>query len=79
MHKEVAYGHETAMIIRSIVNDFNLIVVGRDKLESQQTSGLIEWSEFPELGVLGDLFASVDYSGRCSVLVVQQQETVVGM
>ncbi|KAK1577700.1 hypothetical protein Q3G72_024055 [Acer saccharum] len=80
MHKEVADGHETAMIIRSLVNNFNLIIVGRrDKLESQQTSGLIEWSEFPELGVLGDLFASVDYSGRCSVFVVQQQETVVGM
>ncbi|TXG68861.1 hypothetical protein EZV62_003796 [Acer yangbiense] len=80
MHKEVADGHETAMIIRSMVNNFNLIIVGRrDKLESQQTSGLIEWSEFPELGVLGDLFASVDYSGRCSVFVVQQQETVVGM
>ncbi|KAI9159787.1 hypothetical protein LWI28_001913 [Acer negundo] len=80
MHKEVADGHETTMIIRSMVNNFKLIIVGRrDKLESQQTSGLIGWSEFPELGVLGDLFASVDYSGRCSVLVVQQQETVVGI
>ncbi|TXG68850.1 hypothetical protein EZV62_003785 [Acer yangbiense] len=54
MHKEVADGHETAMIIRSMVNNFNLIIVGRrDKLESQQTSGLIEWSEFQNLEFLG--------------------------
>ncbi|KAL5755991.1 hypothetical protein ACOSP7_020414 [Xanthoceras sorbifolium] len=78
--KEVADGPDTAVIVRSMVNEFNLIIVGRrHNLECPQTSGLKAWSEFPELGLLGDLFASTDYSGRCSVLVVQQQETVVGI
>ncbi|KAK1578564.1 hypothetical protein Q3G72_031242 [Acer saccharum] len=78
MEKEVADGHETAMTIHSMVNDFDMIIVGRrNNVESQQTTGLKQWSEFPELGVLGDLLASIDYAGRCSVLVVQQQETVI--
>ncbi|TXG68863.1 hypothetical protein EZV62_003798 [Acer yangbiense] len=78
MEKEVADGPETAMTIHSMVNDFDLIIVGRrNNVESQQTTGLKQWSEFPELGVLGDLLASIDYAGRCSVLVVQQQETVI--
>lgn len=77
MEKAVAGGPDTARIIHSMVNEYNLIIVGRrDNMESPQTSGLKEWSEFPELGILGDLFASADYSGRCSVLVVQQQQTV---
>ncbi|KAH9714170.1 Cation/H(+) antiporter 3 [Citrus sinensis] len=68
-------GPETTVIIRSMVNEFDLILVGRRyNLESQQTSGLKEWSEFPELGILGDLLASVEFSGRCSTLVVQQQQ-----
>ncbi|XP_024036837.1 LOW QUALITY PROTEIN: cation/H(+) antiporter 4 [Citrus clementina] len=68
-------GPETTVIIRSMVNEFDLILVGRRyNLESQQTSGLKEWSEFPELGILGDLLASVEFSGRCSALVVQQQQ-----
>ncbi|TXG46462.1 hypothetical protein EZV62_028040 [Acer yangbiense] len=76
MEKEVADGPETAMTIHSMVNDFDMIIVGRrNNVESQQTTGLKQWSEFPELGVLGDLLASIDYAGRCSVLVVQQQET----
>lgn len=68
-------GPETTVIIRSMVNEFDLILVGRRyNLESQQTSGLKEWSEFPELGIPGDLLASVEFSGRCSTLVVQQQQ-----
>ncbi|KAH7565293.1 hypothetical protein ACOSQ2_020726 [Xanthoceras sorbifolium] len=79
MEKGVADGPETAMIVRSMVAEFDLIIVGRRyNLESPQTSGLKEWSEFPELGVLGDLLASVDnHSGRCSVLIVQQEEIVI--
>ncbi|KAL5824614.1 hypothetical protein ACOSQ3_020677 [Xanthoceras sorbifolium] len=78
VEKEVADGPETATIIHNMVNEYDMIIVGRrNNEESQQTTGLKEWSECPELGVLGDLLASIDYSGRCSVLVVQQQETVL--
>ena len=41
---------------------------------SPQTSGLAEWNEFPELGIIVDLFASSDISSRTSVFVVQQQK-----
>lgn len=73
---KVSDGPETARILHSVVSEFNLIIVGRRAdVESPQTSGLSQWSEFPELGALGDLLASKDYSGRCSVLIVQQQRT----
>ncbi|KAK1575579.1 hypothetical protein Q3G72_006641 [Acer saccharum] len=70
-------GPETVNIVHQIVNDNSLIIVGRncDK-EIPQTCGLKEWSEFPELGILGDLLASKDLGGKCSVMVVQQQQSV---
>lgn len=53
---EVEGGFETARILRCVAQEYDLVVVGRrDDIDSQQTSGLKEWSEFPELGVLGDL------------------------
>ncbi|XP_044496583.1 LOW QUALITY PROTEIN: cation/H(+) antiporter 4-like [Mangifera indica] len=67
-------GHETVKIIHSMVNEFDLIIVGRRyNIEDPQTSGLKEWSEFPETGITGDLLASKDLTGKCSVLAVQQQ------
>ncbi|XP_044496584.1 cation/H(+) antiporter 4-like [Mangifera indica] len=75
MQYAVKDGPETTMIIRSVISEYNLMIVGRrENLDSKQTSGLKEWTEFPELGVLGDLLVSMDV-GRCSVLVVQQQQT----
>ncbi|XP_004149466.1 cation/H(+) antiporter 4 [Cucumis sativus] len=69
-------GPQTALRLRELVNDFDLMIVGRRKgMESSpQTSGLSEWNEFPELGVLGDLIASLDINTRTSVLVIQQQK-----
>ncbi|KAL6841399.1 hypothetical protein ACP4OV_028917 [Aristida adscensionis] len=37
-------------------------------------SGLSEWSECPELGVIGDLLASSDFNTPYSVLIVKQQD-----
>ncbi|KAJ0076330.1 hypothetical protein Patl1_34004 [Pistacia atlantica] len=74
--KVVSGGPESATMLHALVHEFSLMIVGRRvDLESQQTSGLKEWSEFPELGALGDLLASADYSSRCSILIVQQQQT----
>lgn len=69
-------GPQTALRLRKMVNEFDLMIVGRRKgLESSpQISGLSEWNEFPELGVLGDLIASLDINTRTSVLVIQQQK-----
>jgi hypothetical protein len=68
-------GPQTALIVRSMADEYDLIIVGRrHNIVSPQTSGLAEWSEFPELGIIGDLLASSDINSRTSVLVVQQQQ-----
>nr|POE98052.1 cation/h(+) antiporter 3 [Quercus suber] len=68
-------GPQTATKLRELIDDFDLFIVGRRyNVESPLTIGLDEWSEFPELGVMGDMLASTDFNARCSVLVVQQQQ-----
>ncbi|CAI0398091.1 unnamed protein product, partial [Linum tenue] len=68
-------GPQTAMAVRAISSNHDLFVVGRRVgVDSPQTTGLAEWSEFPELGVIGDLLASKDVETKASVLVVQQQK-----
>ncbi|WCJ41600.1 cation/H+ exchanger 4 [Euphorbia peplus] len=71
---EVQDGPGTVKIVRSMAKQFDLFLVGRRfGIQTPQTSGLSEWSELPELGVIGDLLASKDIESRASVLVVQQQ------
>jgi hypothetical protein len=75
LEEMVKDGPQTALIVRSMVDEYDLIIVGRrHKVESPQTSGLAEWSEFPELGIIGDLLASSDLNSKTSVLVMQQQQ-----
>ncbi|CAK7344690.1 unnamed protein product [Dovyalis caffra] len=67
----------TASIVRSMVDEHELIIVGRrNNMEDEipQTAGLKEWCEYPELGVLGDLILAKETKGTCSLFVVQQQE-----
>ncbi|KAG4388221.1 hypothetical protein GLYMA_09G128600v4 [Glycine max] len=76
IEKTVKDGPDTALVIRSLVTEYDLIIVGRQAgVETPQTSGLLQWSEYPELGVLGDLLASTDAAGKASVFVMQQQRT----
>ncbi|XP_059429299.1 cation/H(+) antiporter 3-like [Corylus avellana] len=73
--KIVKDGAQTALIIRGMINEYDLIIVGRrHNVESPQTSGLAEWSEFPELGIMGDLLVSLNLNNAASVFVVQQQQ-----
>ncbi|KAJ4718057.1 Cation/H(+) antiporter like [Melia azedarach] len=73
----VSDGSETVKIVLSMVNVYNLIIVGRRyQMESPQTSCLQDWCEFPELGILGDFLASKDVGGKCSALIIQQQQRV---
>ncbi|KAE8697030.1 hypothetical protein F3Y22_tig00110634pilonHSYRG00028 [Hibiscus syriacus] len=70
-------GQQASRIVQSIAGDYDLIIVGRRYgVDSVETKGLSDWSEFPELGVIGDLLASPDFNCRISVLVVQQQNYV---
>ncbi|KDP43962.1 hypothetical protein JCGZ_05429 [Jatropha curcas] len=73
-------GPETLLVIRSIANDYDLFIMGRRYGSvSSQTDGLSEWSELPELGIVGDFFASSDLDTRTSVLVIQQQKQIKGI
>ncbi|KAK2384217.1 cation/H antiporter [Trifolium repens] len=67
-------GRETSSVLRDIANEHDFFIVGRKHaLDLPQIQGLTKWSEFSELGVIGDLLASRDFESRAGVLVVQQQ------
>lgn len=70
-------GSELSTAVRSMVDEYDLIIVGRSHdAGCHQITGLdLAWTEFPELGVVGDLLASKDIFGKASVFVVQQQTT----
>ncbi|KAJ7964269.1 Cation/H(+) antiporter like [Quillaja saponaria] len=71
-------GAGTTQVIRSIEGIFDLIIVGRHhEPDSPITIGLTEWSVCPELGLIGDMLASSDFT--FSVLVVQQQPFRCGL
>ncbi|XP_073153641.1 cation/H(+) antiporter 14-like [Henckelia pumila] len=62
----------TTRVIRSIEDGCDLFIVGRyHEADSPLLFGLTEWSEYPELGLIGDMLATSDF--RFSVLVMQQQ------
>ncbi|XP_059627069.1 cation/H(+) antiporter 4-like [Cornus florida] len=74
--EKVRDGPGTALVIRTMEEICDLIMVGRrHRLDSPVLSGLLEWTELPELGAIGDLLASPDTSQPVSILVVQQQQT----
>ncbi|XP_071722624.1 cation/H(+) antiporter 4-like [Rutidosis leptorrhynchoides] len=78
MEEEVSEGNVASSRLHEMVDEYDLMIVGRRfgvGGNNPVTSGLEAWSEFPELGILGDLLASSDFYGKCSVLVVQQQFT----
>ncbi|KAH1131935.1 hypothetical protein J1N35_003313 [Gossypium stocksii] len=72
--EHVKDGPETSTFLRSIVKDYQLIIVGRRyRSEDAITRGLEEWCEFREIGIIGDLLSSSDFVGNFSLLIVQQQ------
>ncbi|MBA0835543.1 hypothetical protein Goarm_007819 [Gossypium armourianum] len=74
IEKEVKDGPETLTYLRSIVDDYKLFIVGRRyKREDPQTVGLHEWSEFQDIGIIGELLSSPDFGGKHSVLIVRHQ------
>ncbi|XP_050385896.1 cation/H(+) antiporter 15-like [Argentina anserina] len=66
-------GAKLSSVIKSMVDCFDLMLVGMHHQDSPLLSGLGEWSECPELGIVGDMLASPDFRCSLSVLVVQQQ------
>ncbi|TYH34095.1 hypothetical protein ES332_D13G105500v1 [Gossypium tomentosum] len=75
IEEHVNDGPETSNFLQSIVEDYQLIIVGRRyKTEDPQTLGLQEWCEFQEIGIIGDLLSSADFIRSYSLLIVQQQQ-----
>ena len=75
IEESVMNGADTASVLRNLENHDELVVVGRrhdDDGLSPLLSGLREWNENRELGVIGDLLASSDFLGNTTILVVQQ-------
>ncbi|KGN50708.1 hypothetical protein Csa_005861 [Cucumis sativus] len=66
-------GSGLAASIRGMEDCFDLIIAGRRHEENPILDGLHQWSECPELGVVGDILASPDFRSSSTVMVVQQQ------
>ncbi|KAF7803187.1 cation/H(+) antiporter 15-like [Senna tora] len=72
--REVHVGED----IPALLNDldqigYNLYIVGHGKgRNSMVFSRFLEWCDFPELGVIGNLLVSDNFSSKSSVLVVHQ-------
>lgn len=77
LEKVVSYGSEMATVVKGMVDEYDLIIVGRSHDTGfRRTVGLdLTWNDFPELGVVGDLLVSKDIFGKASVLVVRKQTT----
>ncbi|KFK27609.1 hypothetical protein AALP_AA8G405900 [Arabis alpina] len=76
--KAVEDASETSALLIAMADDFDMLIVGRGKgRTSVFTDGFEEWSEFKELGVLGDLLTSQDINSKASVLVIQQQQLMI--
>ncbi|KAK9696942.1 hypothetical protein RND81_08G006000 [Saponaria officinalis] len=66
-------GDEIISILREMHDNCDLYVVGRDKSNVfPLISNLELWSEYRELGPLGDILVTSDFSSNSSILVVQQ-------
>lgn len=74
----VQNGEEITKVIRSLGDTFDLVIVGRHfDPRSPIASGLTEWSEVPELGLIGDMLSSSDF--KFAVLVIVQQPLMTGL
>lgn len=78
VYKEVVVstGLETISAVQSLneAMPIDMWIVGRKQgINPIMLEGLSDWSDNPELGVIGDFLVSMDFSTNTSVLVVQQQ------
>lgn len=69
----VADGAGTAAAMRTIKDQYQLLVLGRRHHKLNPIlAGLTEWNENKDLGTMGELMVSADFLGDTTILVVQQ-------
>ncbi|KAI3947392.1 hypothetical protein MKW92_049137 [Papaver armeniacum] len=80
MYKEVEVkdGAETIWSVRSLREDFDLMLVGKQQIsDSKIVSELYtNWAECEELGAVGDMVTSPDYDPEGSILIIHQRLVV---
>ncbi|KAI3893621.1 hypothetical protein MKX03_024138 [Papaver bracteatum] len=71
---DVKDGAETIWAIRSLPEDFDLMVVGRLQITDPNIiSGLATyWDDCEDLGAVGNLVTSPDFGGESSILIIHQ-------
>ncbi|KAI7726448.1 hypothetical protein M8C21_021358 [Ambrosia artemisiifolia] len=73
VEKYVDNGVQTGTILRDMADTYSMFVVGKgSRDDSLLTTGISDWEECPELGVVGDFLASSEFDTSGSVLVVKQ-------
>ncbi|KAL8246859.1 hypothetical protein R6Q59_008075 [Mikania micrantha] len=73
VEKYVENGAQTGMLLRDMAETYSMFVVGKGgRGDCLLTTGISDWEECPELGVVGDFLASSEFDISGSVLVVQQ-------
>ncbi|KAK9062041.1 hypothetical protein SSX86_019225 [Deinandra increscens subsp. villosa] len=73
VEKYVENGAETGTVLREMAETYSMFVVGKGgRGDCLLTTGISDWEECPELGVVGDFLASSEFAVSGSVLVVQQ-------
>lgn len=77
--KEVASGMDVIVVARSVVNAYNLVMVGRRHGDSAIMLQLVKWNKQGELGAVGETLAASELKGEASVLVIQQQTRLWGL
>lgn len=71
--KYVSSGQETLAALREIADTYSLFIVGKGgRGTCPFTSGMSDWEECPELGLVGDLLASSELDISGSILVIQR-------
>lgn len=72
--KQVHTGEDIPLVLDELDKGiYDLYILGHGKgRNSLVLSNLLEWTDCPELGVLGDMLASNSFGSNSSVLVVQQ-------
>ncbi|KAL5717378.1 hypothetical protein ACHQM5_010391 [Ranunculus cassubicifolius] len=79
IEEEVKNGIGLVNVIEAMEDKYELILIGRRHNEhSKIIIDLTEWNK-SELGTIADVFVTSSYGGKATILVVQQQISVLGI